>query len=863
MSATRSIYKVVRSLIFSVILTTVGIFAAIYILVSLPFVQNKLRSTAEHELTQLLGGKVEIGEVQFFPFNELRLNNVSIYTPSGERCISAVRLGAGIDIWKLITDRDVEISYAEVVALNALVEQKTPHAPFNISFIIDALKTDRKKEPSRVKIILHNVVIRKSSVSFRRDWKISSESTENINKIDFNNLMVSNLNADLEIPYIQGDSVEIKMRRLAFTEKSGLDIKSLSFSASVSPNSISLTGFGIKTGSSHITVSDQRLDMDGYNDITDALYRNRRYVEVNASPLYPSDFKAFLPQLTDFVNPCEVNIILKGTPQNISIELFDLNSNSHDIMMRTKGDVKGLPDIRSLHGQFELLELYCSATYVNLISDLAARIPDKIRTSIQSLGDVKLSAKGSFDNAASMACGEFAISTACGDIEAKGEVDWPSGIFIADDVSISAENVGLGVLTGFDKFGSVSLSANGDIRVAGDKVEGNLKAELPYLDYNGHRIENIATEINKTGNSIKGMLEIPDAELNISLNADITLNGADSQWNLNGNLNDVRPFGLGIVYFNSDEKVRGRFSAALCGDKPDNMRGSLSIYDAELSSSSRPLSLDKMELTSEISSENRSYELDSDWIKGELTGNFNFSSLRFLTQAALHNALPVFFKNPGLSDLSGQYADLKMNLFPADDFCRAFNLPLRPLAPVAINAEANGDDSSISFTFDAPYLVKGKDKLIKNSRVEGLMGTSMPFHLDLKTAYPVKHDIADFLLGVDASNDDIDIDASWSAENNPDNRGAISMSALMKRNLLDNQIGADIHLSRSEINLNGAKWNVSPANVRYSGKRLDVEGVCISHGTQFITIDGSASSEPLDVLTANLAGIDLDRKSVV
>lgn len=98
MSVTRSVYKVVRSVVFTAVLTVVALIAILYIAVSVPAVQRTIKETAERELTALLGGKVSISSAEIFPFNEVRLYGVSIYTPSGKRCVSVGRIGAGIDL---------------------------------------------------------------------------------------------------------------------------------------------------------------------------------------------------------------------------------------------------------------------------------------------------------------------------------------------------------------------------------------------------------------------------------------------------------------------------------------------------------------------------------------------------------------------------------------------------------------------------------------------------------------------------------------------------------------------------------------------------------------------------------------------
>lgn len=106
--------------------------------------------------------------------------------------------------------------------MNASVEQSAEGAPLNIQFIIDAFKSEEKKEPSKFKVVLHNVVIRNSNLTFNRTYKPLPENPE---QMDFNHIELYDLNADVEAPLIANDDFMVNLRRLAFIERSGLEVR--------------------------------------------------------------------------------------------------------------------------------------------------------------------------------------------------------------------------------------------------------------------------------------------------------------------------------------------------------------------------------------------------------------------------------------------------------------------------------------------------------------------------------------------------------------------------------------------------------------------------------------------------------------
>ena len=76
MKTIRNIYRVVRSILFSLILTVVGFFLLLYVALSLPPMQNWIKGMAEEELSRLFKTEVSIGRVDFHPFNQVELYDV-------------------------------------------------------------------------------------------------------------------------------------------------------------------------------------------------------------------------------------------------------------------------------------------------------------------------------------------------------------------------------------------------------------------------------------------------------------------------------------------------------------------------------------------------------------------------------------------------------------------------------------------------------------------------------------------------------------------------------------------------------------------------------------------------------------------
>ena len=67
--ASLHIYKIARSIIVTMLLAFLIVYTALYVVLSVPAVQNKIRTTAEEELSKFLKTNVTIGKIEINPFS--------------------------------------------------------------------------------------------------------------------------------------------------------------------------------------------------------------------------------------------------------------------------------------------------------------------------------------------------------------------------------------------------------------------------------------------------------------------------------------------------------------------------------------------------------------------------------------------------------------------------------------------------------------------------------------------------------------------------------------------------------------------------------------------------------------------------
>ena len=78
MNFSRGTYNVLRSVLVTVLVTIVALFALAYLLLLMPPVQARLCHEGEKALSEFLNTEVRIGSVSISPFNQLELNDILV-----------------------------------------------------------------------------------------------------------------------------------------------------------------------------------------------------------------------------------------------------------------------------------------------------------------------------------------------------------------------------------------------------------------------------------------------------------------------------------------------------------------------------------------------------------------------------------------------------------------------------------------------------------------------------------------------------------------------------------------------------------------------------------------------------------------
>lgn len=837
------------------------LYLAAYILVSAPGFQNALRDRAEKELSALIGSEVEIGSVGISPFNEVVVRGLTVYDRQGSVCLRASTVGAGINLWRLMRDRRVELTYGEIIGLEANIVQHTEGGKLNIQFIIDAFKPkDRNRPPARFDLTLRNVVLRRCALSFDCEWKPRNEDSA---RTDFNHFRLTDLRADIAFPAISNDDFKMDLRRLSFAMSGGLIVDRLSFRAHVTPKSLSLENFVIKLPSTDIRPSDILLRFDGYASLPAVIRNEAHRLILVDNEVTPSDFAWLEPGLASFREKLLLSVDVAGKMDSIALGRLDIVSEDKGLALDVKGAAYGMPDMEKAEFVLDRLTLEASHSFIERATGLLPKLKPGVRKIIGGAGAVKLSASGSALPGSGRYDTDMLVSSGAGDIYVKGETHGlkvnkgnASGK-VAGEVSL--QGVNLGLLTGDSRLGIASgeILLSGFLR--GRDFDGEVKAYIPEVGFNGMKFGGIVSEFNKEDNYVDGFLTVDNEAGAARVTVESELAGADSHVVADAEVSFFRPGLLGMLPQYKDYSATGRLHADLLGDSPDNLSGHILLDDFSFfAPHGKSIGLDRLFLSVENLDGGRVAELKSDWLDARAEGDFRFQDLQKLAKGIICEAFPSVLPPAGEIEDCDSELSFSMTVKPDNTLTEFFNLPFRFLVDIPVKGAISGREKRMECRIDVPFIQQGKNKLVRDtwiSLVAGGMASSVS--VEASTTFPAKKGDMILDLSVYGRKDNLYADVGWKTIGNSFLNGELYLGALLGKDELSGKPEVKVDINPSVFEFGTAKWNIDKGSIRYDDGVVEIDGLKLWHGKQFVNIEGRASALPEDSIKVRLADIDI------
>lgn len=857
------IYRVIRTALVTVLISAVCAFATIYLLLSIPYVQNRIKATCEKQLTELLGAEIKIGRLDIVPFNEVVLSNISIDDQTGQQLLSIDKLGAGFSFYNLIKNQRIVFTYAEIIGLDARITQQDPNSPTNLQFIIDTFNSDDKdKKSTDFDAKIYNIVLRRSSISYN----ILSEPQLS-DKFDPNHIAISNLRADVALPKLQNNNFVINLKRLGLQEKSGLTISNIAAYAHITDTSISLSGLRVELPNSRIAVNDIETHFTHLNNIGSEIKYTPLAIQITDSYITPADLAGLYPELSSYSDPISIDVDVSGSLSSLSITQLCLAAEDANglstIHVDIAGTIEGLDSIEGLRYNLPRLDISAGARQIALATTLGSTLSRQTGNTIAALGSVRVAgtASGSLHNA--NFSGE--ITTDLGQLSVDGAFNKSGrsyhyqGHLASDSLNISpvASQSTLG-LAAFNIDADATLSHKG-------QFSGSIQGNVPYIDINRYRYHDIIATVTVDNETVSGNVTIDDQNINLLIDGEMAKNEDGTIINLSAKGEGINLASLNLTNKYPQQNLSFTLDAIVQSDNtPNSTLGTIELHDISFRDTAGVgMGLADLLITSTVAdSITHNIQITSDMLNGAITGTFDTKHLIPTLRNMLAQSFPSIIEPIQIPD-----TDRNLNQFQysfaidiPQETEKFLNLPIGLLAPVTITGMVDEETQSAALDIRAPYLSQ-KNKIIENSSLRAAInGEDHNTELHIGSLIPMKKGILNLNVDINGVADRIDTNVEWDVPREADYSGQFNVSTLLTQIEQEDsrKLGAIIDINPTQIVFNDTAWQVHPAKIKVTGKTAEVDNFRATCSEQFIAINGQISEDDTDQLCLELNDINLN-----
>lgn len=829
----RRILRVVLWFFLGVILLNV----LLYILLSIPAIQNKAVAFAVDKLKEQLKTEVSIGEIQLRLLDHLWVNGVYIEDQKQDTLLYAQELDVRISPLRLLKNQLLIKSITlDDFVIN--VNRKDSVSDYNFQFIIDAFAGDSTAQTdttsSSMDIVLKDINIRHGRLKYD---VLSDTVTPGI--FNPSHISISAFTANLDINSIKPEALNVSLYSLSAKEQSGLEITSLEGKVFSEGNRFWAEGLSLCLPNSELVIGQAEYYMDN-----DAFALSTQKVKIS-----PVDVKPFMPELANLRYPLILGANITGKLPMVNLENLEVTYGEE---FRLKGNAYignyedyGNSDIRLLIETFKLSP--AGITDFAHLADSSFVAPDILNNwgTLYLTGKVDGKLNGFTTNIE--AWGRQGAVT----LNASGKIDTAFNKFdVIARLETKGINLGnlLGPETGLGKLAlHVDLKAN---RSAPQNLTAQLRGSIDRIQYNdsinlnnilfsgfynpkemGASIKAASSVVKLRAEASMTQAEVPDIKFDIDLDSLLVDRFYDNpNWKnpvlslcLNGNIK-----GMDI------DKMIGKVLLDSIKFRGDNFVFNPDKFSLEL--------IKRAE-------QDRQITLQSPFLSAKISGYYTFGSIADELSSILHVYMPALIPPTACIRKWQNNFTVDVSIKNTEKISNIIKLPVDILQPVNLNGRVNTIDRRIEFKGSAPLI--GMDGIQIKGTTITLNGLDSSFQVTGKTNIDMENGA--YNIALEMKGQDNAVHTLVSAANNDTvfkmNGNLEAMLQFAKgerRNLV-----SKLSIYPTYLNLGKLKLQMLPATITNSGNRTEINnfGIAIApSGKKYVGVEGIISEQENDNL---------------
>lgn len=815
--------------------TLIGLYTAIIILLHIPSIQTYIGGCVADTLCDKFGTKVKVGRVDLGFINRLILDDSYMQDKNGEQMLRVSRISVKINLLALANGQ-IEITSAQFFGLHANLYKATPEAKPNFQFVIDALASkDSTKQKTPLDLQINSLIIRNGEISYRvlsRPSRPGKFSADDIN--------ARNISAHIIINRITDDSLNVKVKRIAFDERCGFKLKSLSLSAIACRTKTKIENFKLELPATLIQIPSLQASYrmkNGQIEMPTLQFEG----SIKAPYISPSDLAVFVPTLTRLNMRPALDIQFNGTGSSLTVKKISINTTDGSLQLVANGGVKNYPANPSWYTNIDQLKAGQQA-----ISNIYAVATGKnVPNIIERLGNVQITgyAGGDKKNIAS----EGKLNTSPGNLTLAFDKR-------GDKITAHMETVrfNIGSLVNENKLGHISANLN----VHGSSKDNFAAQGRVYdFDYNGYKYRSLNLNATYRNKRLEGKANIDDPNVQLTAIGTFVNNGAKPNLQLKANIAHFEPNTLRLTDKWQQTAFAANIACDIKGSDINNADGSIELHDFAMRGPETEYNINNVSVKTGYNNGNHFLDVDSDFGTIDINGHFSYNTIVRSVLNMVAAKLPTI---PGLTHKpQREFNDFTINasLNSTEWMNRLLGIPLEIHRPLNISGEIDDKNEKINLWCDVPSFTFNGNRFS-----DAFVNVESPSDT-LKADIRIKK-LADrgkyMALHLNAGASDNHLNTSLSFSNNERHplKGIINSSTVFAKDE-EGVSTAYIDVLPSRATIGDTTWHVAPSSIIYSKNKLQVNSFSVSHDNQMLAINGTATKSENDSLLVTLNDIDV------
>lgn len=845
--------KFLKAFILTVLLVTVVIPSAVYVVVSTPWAQEQLRLIACKQLTELLGTEVCIDRVEFQPFNTVTVSGLRVKDDYGATALSAARIGARFELFHFLRNGILDFDYLLIDGLRVDLYKASPDVPLNIQNIISKLsnkKDDENKSDLRMSV---GTIVMRYGV-FNYDIKSVTDTVGH--HFTPAHIHIDDINLRAGIERGGPDGWLVNVDRLTLHEKSGIEIINLKLRGEVSPRTLALERFDLSLPGSHLQLKPIRLNINGYSSVSKVI-ATRSIILATPEPavLSTSDFEPLAPILKGIDRVLYLDFSIDAAMRETNVSRFIVNDDAGDKLELT-GQLSRLDEPDSMSFNIVRLDLTAPA---HGTASILGRVNERVAQAIGRVGDIVIHGSGEGDMTHSRL--DFIAHARGASVSFNGRVNTSDNYrSFGFNGHVGIKNLDVGKIVDNSDFGLLDATLVGKGTVAPHNciVDGNLAIDgLQFMDHNYSNIE-ITGSYDQAGSTILADIESNDPLALFGMNVRTTNTDEVKSISIGGNIESLNLAALSLPG-RKGYALSSLIDITLTGETVDDLEAYAGFRNIcyKDTTSAPGLHVDSLTVNLTQSIKGDLLRITSDYLNGTVEGSIVPSTLIPAIKNLVADIVPDVLEP---TDISYEGEDnnftMQLTLSNAEDLSKFFKLPVIIIYPVDITASFDAGNRQVSFTLDAPFLQQG-DKIIDSTVLGGgIDGADKRSLVYATTHMPTKKGPMTAVVGITGSENRFDTRVNWELERKIPLNGAFNFSTLLGRDD-EGSLCITTDFNPGHITLGDNLWAMERSTISWCNGLLTVDGFTLHSDTQRIEIDGRASATPADTLSVVLQDVSL------